>query len=338
MHRGPTTGLTPSLEAIPHCPSGHHDAVRRLLVLVAALAGLLVGVPAAVLVLRSEGDSAAPSTIVREVGRPPSTPAGSVVLARQSRELAVALAILPGRPLHLRATILGQSGKGVDGLNVELIATAGSHSASSRARNCGPGCYAATLPLAGPEQFAADITGAGAPRSVSFPLPEPWPPPSGAAFLARAAKAFRALHTVVLTERLASSPTHGIFTTWKLAAPNRVEYEIRGGPGGIVIGATRWDRPAPGAAWERSKTRVLPQPTVPWGNRVANAHVLDRTPSRVTVAWLDPEVPSWFTTTFDRRTALPIELRMTAAAHFMRHRYLAFDRKVRIEPPPRFKG
>jgi hypothetical protein len=28
---------------------------------------------------------------------------------------------------------------------------------------------------------------------------------------------------------------------------------------------------------------------------------------------------------------------MTAAAHFMRHRYLAFNREVRIEPPPSVK-
>jgi hypothetical protein len=26
---------------------------------------------------------------------------------------------------------------------------------------------------------------------------------------------------------------------------------------------------------------------------------------------------------------------MTAAAHFMRHRYVAYNRAIRIEPPPR---
>jgi hypothetical protein len=49
---------------------------------------------------------------------------------------------------------------------------------------------------------------------------------------------------------------------------------------------------------------------------------------------LDPEVPAWFTGTFDRKTALPSQLRMTAAAHFMRHRYVAFNRSIKIEPPP----
>lgn len=302
--------------------------MRRLLVLFVALAAI----PAAFVALRSGGDATPPrQTSPRGV---PTPPRGAVVLARESRELAVALAVRPGRPLRLTATILGPSGKGVDGLDVELVAIAGTHGASDAAHVCGPGCYAATLPLAAPERFAVNIGGAGPFRSVAFPLAAPWPPQAGAAFLSRATKAFRALRTAVFTERLASGPAHAISTTWKLEAPNRLQYEIRGGAGGIVIGETRWDRPAPGAPWKRSKTRVLPQPFVPWGSRVANAHVLHETPRRVTLSWLDPGVPSWFTATFDRRTALPVELRMTAAAHFMRHRYLAFDRDVRIEPPP----
>jgi hypothetical protein len=310
--------------------------VRRLLLLVVVLAGLLVGVPAAFLAFRSEVDSAAPRpTTLREVGRPSPPPAGSVVLARQSRELAVALAVRPGRPLQLTATILGGSGAGVDGLDVELVANAGNHGASNPARPCGPGCYTTTLSFAAPEQFAVNIGGAGRFRSVAFPLDAPWPPPPGGAFLSRASKAFHALSTAVFTERLASGQDQGIFTTWKLEAPNRLEYEIRGGAGGIVIGATRWDRPAPGAPWKRSKTQVLPQPFAPWGSRIANAHVMRETPSRVTLSWLDPGVPSWFTATFDRKTALPVELRMTAAAHFMRHRYVAFNRPLTIAPPPR---
>jgi hypothetical protein len=71
----------------------------------------------------------------------------------------------------------------------------------------------------------------------------------------------------------------------------------------------------------------------PWGTRIANAYVLRGTPRRVTVSWLDPGVPAWFTGTFDRATARPIELRMTATAHFMQHRYVAFNRGVRIVPP-----
>ena len=126
---------------------------------------------------------------------------------------------------------------------------------------------------------------------------------------------------------------HTVVTTWKLQAPNKLEYSIRDGAGGIVIGGKRWDREKPGAAWKESTSTMLPQPVSPWGARVANAYLLRTTPTRVTLSWYDPGVPSWFIGTFDRATAALIELRMTATAHFMQHRYLGFNRGVRIVPP-----
>ena len=264
----------------------------------------------------------------REVSLAPAPPAGSVVLAQESRELAVAIAVRPGRPLGVTATIVGQSGRGVDGLEVELAAPGSSHAG----RPCGHGCYRATLPSA-PTQLTVKVTGAGSPRTVVFPMAKRWPPADGRAFLGRASQAFLRLRSVQLDERLSSGPGHSIFTKWKLAAPDRLEYEIRNGPGGIVIGTRRWDRPKPGAPWTSSPTTLLRQPTAPWGTRIANAHVLAETPGRLTASWVDPVVPAWFIGTFDRRTALPVELRMTAPAHFMRHRYVAFNRKVRIVPP-----
>ena len=269
----------------------------------------------------------------REVESAPGPPPGSVVLARESRELAVALAVRPGRPLHVSTTIVGQSSRGVDGLAITLTATGGGHRATGRGRPCGHGCYGATLSVAAPTRFMVKITGAGATRTVPFPVTGQWPPAKGSQFLGRATRAFRRLRSVVLSERLASVPGHSILTTWKLATPDRLEYQIHGGPAGIVIGTRRWDRAKPGARWTPSDTTLLPQPTPPWGTRISNAHVLARTPRQLTASWLDPVVPAWFVATFDRRTALPIELRMTAPAHFMRQRYLAFNRKVRIEPP-----
>jgi hypothetical protein len=269
----------------------------------------------------------------REVAQAPRPPAGSVVLARESRELAVALAVLPGPPLGVTATIVGQSGRGVDGLAVVLTATDKSSRATGPARPCGHGCYGATLSATAPTRFTVRITGAGAPRTVVFPLLGAWPPAAGSQFLGRATRSFRRLRSVVYLERLSSGLGHSVLTTWKLAAPDRVEYQIRRGPAGIVIGTRRWDRIGRNAAWTPSETMLLPQPTAPWGSRIANAHILARTPRQLTASWLDPVVPAWFTGTFDRRTALPVELRMTAPAHFMRHRYLAFNRRVRIEPP-----
>ena len=302
---------------------------RRVLLLFVAI---VVGVAALAAIWLGHG---ARSTRAhpREVAQAPRPPTGSVVLARESRELAVALAVLPGPPLHVTATIVGQSGRGVDGLTVLLTATGKSSRATGPARPCGHGCYGTTLSVAAPTRFMVKITGAGAPRTVVFPVTGLWPPAKGSQFLGRATRAFRRLRSVVLSERLASGPGHSILTTWKLASPDRLEYQIHGGPAGIVIGTRRWDRAKPGAPWTPSETTLLPQPTAPWGARISNAHVLARTPRQLTASWLDPVVPAWFVATFDRRTALPIELRMTAPAHFMRHRYLAFNRKVRIEPP-----
>jgi copper transport protein len=302
-----------------------------------AVLALLIGAVAVLTALRPGRDAVArlqPAASV-EAGPVPTPPRGSVTFARQSRELAVALAVRPGRPLHLVATILGQSGRGVDGLNVELVAANPGHRASALASSCGHGCYTASLRVSQPTVFEVDIAGAGRPRTVAFPVPGVWPPRPGTAFLRRATRAFSGLSSVVYVEVLASRPGNALVTTWKLLAPDRLEYAIKGGAGGIVIGGTRWDRAVPGAAWQRSETTPLEQPSPPWGTRMADVRVLHTTGSNVTLSWQDPQVPAWFTGTFLRRTALPRELRMTAAAHFMRHRYLAYNRTIKINPPLR---
>jgi hypothetical protein len=303
--------------------------VHRLLTLLVIVAA---AAPVALFALRDGNDAPAAPNAVREPAPAVLPPRGYVVLARDSRELAVALAVRPGMPLRLLATIIGTGG-GVDGLDVELIAGTATSGASNKARPCGHGCYSASLPVRMPTRFGVNITGAGPFRSIAFPLSARWAPASGSAFLARATRAFRGLRSVLFVERLSSGPGHSILTTWKLEAPNKLEYAIRAGAGGIVIGRTRWDRPEAGAPWKQSASTLLPQPLSPWGTRSANAYVLRSTPRRVTLSWLDPGVPAWFTGTFERATARPIELRMTATAHFMQHRYLAFNRGVRIVPP-----
>jgi copper transport protein len=334
------SGLLAALIVLAWLGRGLLSSTARLLRNVSAelaLLALLIGAVAVLTALRPGRDAVAklPPAVSAEVAPVPTPPRGSVTFAKQSRELAVALAVRPGRRLGLVATIIGQSGRGVDGLNVELLAANPGHRASALARSCGHGCYTASLRVSQPTVFEVDIAGAGRLRSVAFPVAGAWPPRPGTAFLRRATRAFRGLSSVVYVERLASRPGNAIATTWKLLAPDRLEYAIRGGAGGIVIGGVRWDRPAPGAAWQRSEATPLEQPFPPWGTRMADVRVLRTTAGNVTLSWLDPQVPSWFTGTFDRRTALPRELRMTAAAHFMRHRYVAYNRAIKIEPPPR---
>ena len=310
------------------------SAMRLLRTASAELAVLaLVVVAVAVLTTLRPGRDAnakAQAVAAAEVAPAPAPPRGSVTFARESGALAVALAVRPLDPLRLVATILGPSGRGVDGLDVELRAASAGHRGTASARPCGHGCYAASLRVSHPSLFEVEI---GRSRAVAFPVTGAWPPRSGTGFLRRATSAFRGLRSAVYLEHLASGPGNAIDTTWKVRAPNRVAYQIRGGAGGIVIGGTRWDRPAPGAHWRRSETTPLEQPFPPWGTRGVDARVLRDTASRVTLSWLDPAVPAWFTGTFDRTTALPRELRMTASAHFMRQRYIAYNRSVEIEPP-----
>ena len=321
---------------------GSPDRLRATVTAELGVLALLISAVAVLTALRPGRDALAtvlPVVGPTEVAAAPPPPLGAVVHARESRELAVALAVLPGRPLRLTATILGGTGYGVDGLDVRLRAANRARGAAATARVCGHGCYAAELRLAEPRLFTVDIGGAGRFRSVSFPVTGAWPPRPGTSFLRKATRTFRELRSVVLLEHLQSGPGNAIQTTWKLAAPDRLEYSIRDGAGGIVIGRTRWDRPSPGAPWKRSNTGlVLPQPTPPWGTRLSDVRVLEETPRRLVLSWLDPKVPAWFTATFDRRTALPTTLRMTAAAHFMRHRYVAYDRNLRIEPPEGDRG
>jgi copper transport protein len=338
------SGLFAGLIALGWLSRGRLGSAARLLRSVSgelALFAVVVGAVAVLTALRPGRDVRAQLLPTRpsEVARAPAPPRGAVVLARESRELAVALAVQPGRRLRLTATIIGGTGFGVDGLDVQLGAMNATRGASAVARHCGHGCYRASLGFARPALFTVNIAGAGRFRSIAFPLPGPWPPRPATAFLQKATRTFRGLRSTVFLERLQSRPGNALVTTWKLAAPDRVEYAIRGGAGGIVIGRTRWDRPTPGAPWKRSATSVsLPQPTAPWGTRMADVHVLKEAPDTLILSWLDPKVPAWFTGTFDRRTGLPREVRMTAAAHFMFHRYLTYNRDVRIEPPHRSTG
>jgi hypothetical protein len=123
-----------------------------------------------------------------------------------------------------------------------------------------------------------------------------------------------------------------------MKAPNEVEYRIRGGAQAIVLGTRRWDRDRAGAKWRRSQQLPalrVPQPA--WGSQATNAYVLGETTVGRRPAWVvsfvNPNTPAWFIVAIDRATYRPLQLRMTAASHFMTHRYLAFDRPLTIEPP-----
>jgi len=50
-------------------------------------------------------------------------------------------------------------------------------------------------------------------------------------------------------------------------------------------------------------------------------------------SFYDPKLPAWFELTIDPKTGRLLALRMTAMAHFMRHRYSGFNAPLKIVPP-----
>jgi putative copper export protein len=261
--------------------------------------------------------AAAPAASSAET-QPPPPPRGALVFAREDGSLAVALAV---QPRTVTATILAPTGGGASGLDVAFAAPG--HTAVP-ASSCGPGCYRAALAARG----RVRVLIAGTP--LDFRLPRR--AVRAAALVRRATRTFAHLRSVVYVERLASSPTDRIVTTWKLEAPDKLAYTIRGGASAVAIGARRWDR-QPGGRWIFSSISPLDLPAPPWGTTATNAHLLARSGRVDVVSWANPEIPAWFTARFDRRTLRPISLQMTAAAHFMRHRYVSFNRPLGIRQP-----
>jgi hypothetical protein len=301
--------------------------VSTTLKLAIGAAALLVagGVAAAVALAWHGSSGASPvATNALRVSSSYRPPRGAVVVAGESGSRAVALAV--GRGL-LTATVLAPSGDPADGLHVSF--QAGGH--VIEARPCGGGCYTA----AAPRSRAVEVKlGAGPP--LTFRIPARARPAT--AIVKRATRVFRNLRSLVYVESLRSTPTVGLLTTWRMQAPDRVAYRIKGGASAVVVGNRRWDRPNNHAAWSRSPQvpkLTVPQPT--WGNLTVNAHVLGT--ARVgghpvwVVSFVNPSVPAWFTAWIDQKSYRTLRLRMTAASHFMFHRYVEFNKPLRVSPP-----
>lgn len=293
---------------------------RRAVVELVLLAGVLVAV-GFLTQLRPGRDApgaAAASSPLGALERPPAPPPGTLVLAREDGRYAVALAAGAQR---LTAIVLDPSGGGAV-LNDVRIAGAGADA-------CGRGCYAVAAPRPLPRDVPVSLDG----RTVTFALPRAARP--AAALLRRATRAFHRLRSVRYRERLSSGLGAKLTTIWSEEAPDRISYAIAGGPQAIVIGGRRWDRSGPGKPWTSSETTQLVEPTPIWEGTSTNAFLVRADARAVELTWASPSVPAFFDAVFDRRTLLPRTLRMTAAAHFMHHDYLEFNRPLGIRPPAR---
>jgi hypothetical protein len=292
-------------------PRLREAALRRNIVAELFLFAGLIAAVAVLTDLRPGRDRTAAAVVA--TGPPPLPAPHMVVQARESGDYAVALAYrAPGEEV----TVLGQDGQGVNGLTVKVNGV--------KAGSCGAGCYGAFVPLS----RRATVTVNG--DRLTFGIPAR--PTPASALVARATRTFRALRSVNYVERLASSPRNKVVSDFTLERPSRLEYRIRGGASGIIIGPRRWDR-ARGQPWVESGQTPLPQPEPIWAGHFTNAFLLKTTPSTYVVSFMKPLGPTWFTLTLDRRTTRPRDLRMTTAAHFMTHRYRSFNSSPPIKPP-----
>jgi hypothetical protein len=267
----------------------------------------------------------------------PAPPQGAVVFAREAGANALALAVQPepGR-LRLRASVVGPDGAGVPRLTVRLRVGDGRRAANATGIPCGAGCYDMVLSWHGPPRRVLVRIGAGEP--VAFAMPHAWPPRKADRLLARAARVWRQLRTLVARERLASDPQHAITTLWRFVAPDRLSYSIAGGSSAVIIRDRRWDR-QPGGHWQRSAQQLLPRQPAPFWAAVTDAHILGLQQIRGRPAWrvsfFDPRTPAWFTVAIDRATLRTLELRMVTTAHFMHELYGPFNAPLQIRPPSR---
>jgi hypothetical protein len=233
----------------------------------------------------------------------------------------------------LQASALGPQGEGDSSLAIAFTV----QGASKRAARCGSGCYRATLPAAGrPAAVMLDVRVAETSTHWAVALPSSWPPKDAGGLIARAGQVWRSLASLSFREDLASDSRHRLTSTWRVEAPDRLAYQVRGGWAGIVIGAHRWDRAPAARRWQPSPQTPISQP-VPFWVAATDTHLLGATRVQGRSAWLvsffDPRTPAWFTVALDPRTLHTLELRMVTTAHFMHDVYGSFDATAPIRPP-----
>jgi copper transport protein len=332
------TGGASAVDAAPLFARLRRNVLFELggFVLLVSAVALLTDLPPGNSAGRGSAGSASPPSPSPRVAAPPP-PSGALLLGGQARELAVGVAVKPAGPARvaLTATVLGQDGSGVRELDVALGLDS---PAATPTRACGPGCYRATLAARGaPRLVRVLVRGRGrAPATVVFPLGQRWPPAPAGAIVRRAARTFRSLRSVSADEMIESRPGNRLVSHFHYAAPDRLSYRIEGGADAVVIGSRRWDRTRRAEPWAISPQQPLSVPAPPWSRardaRLLGASVLRGRPVLV-VAFLDPSGPAWFTIRVEPRTGRTLDVRMTAAAHFMRLRYSGFDAPAEIRPP-----
>jgi len=246
----------------------------------------------------------------------------SLALGGHDKNLLVGIAARPGRPVEIAAL---RHEKPVP--TNELRFAVGGR--LLRAEPCGHGCSRISLPVLSGR--TREITARHGSEAVTLNLPATLPPDGDADF-ERALRRMDGLRSYRFTERLSSGRAN-VVSRVEIQAPDRLRLRLPG-YGSVIIGRTRWDFRNGG--WERSSYPGLDVRNLLMWHEARNPRVVGESPdgTRELVAYGLEPVPSWFRLEV-APSGLVREAEMTAASHFMLHRYRDFDEPVKIEPPTR---
>jgi hypothetical protein len=246
----------------------------------------------------------------------------TLALGGHDRNLLVGIAARPGGPLEL-AALRGESPVPRDELRVEL------NGRVVRAEPCGRGCSRVSAPvLAG---RADSLTVRHGLQAVSFDLPDLLPP-NGNDVFDKASRTMGALATFRFTERLSSGLGTTVNSTVDVQAPDRMRLRTSGFTS-VIVGQTRWDRRA-GTQWERNPFPGLDVKDLLMWHQAKNPRIIrlfGNGEAELVAFGLKP-VPAWFRLDV-QPSGRVTEAEMTAASHYMLHRYGHFDKGETIRPP-----
>ena len=264
----------------------------------------------------------------------PSPPRGAVVFGAQAGTDALGLAIVPARQsIGLQASVLDPNGAGIKGLAVAFdVLRSGGRKTIAVASACGAGCYRATASVARPQSVTVVI---GRAERVSFAMSQAWPPPPAATIVASATRVYKSLRTLVIHDIFGDGHV-SLNTIYRIVAPDKLAYAIRGDGDSVIIGNRRWDKPSGSTRWLTQAQEPVQQPTPFWVSAV-DAHLLGTVSLHGHPAWkvsfFDPQTPGWYTLLIDKASLHTMDMRMTAHAHFMHDTYGSFNAPITITPP-----
>lgn len=208
--------------------------------------------------------------------------------------------------------------------------------------SCGTGCWEVAAP-ASTGTLRVGLIADG--RRFDALLPARWQQDANRRarrLLGSAQRAMRGLGSLRQVEEITSGPGTYARTVFRLSAPDRMTFATDQDVAAVVIGRRQWTR-VESSSWDPSKYGGgLPFATRRWfrwtvyGRAVRLLGTTREGGRRIAqLALYDEGTPVWIRLGVDLRSRRVVGERMIARAHYMRTRYLAFNRPARIRAPAR---